>query len=120
MAATNWLVTIRRHGKECKVMTHKGTVAPLLDPTQADTVQWRNRTGQRIVVSIPQPVLSVGTAAIAVQIQEITSSAGPSSLSAVFKVDPTATPQAIPYSIWCDATNDWGVGHSDPEIIIEA
>jgi hypothetical protein len=120
-----FVVTIRKHGKGCKVGAHieatsggvttntPAGIAPVM--AYGDTVLWRNRSTDRIVVFVPSTD-PFG----AVHSEDIKNSADSKTPSTVSYNPSSGNSKTFPYAIWCDATNDWAVGNSDPEIIIEA
>ena len=114
---TRWILTVRKQKKVCKVITHKGTVTPILDVSAGDTVEWRNRTGDRMVINVPHPVLQLAGTTKLVQEEVATASS-----STQYTLAPATanSSKAYVYSIWCDQVEDWAIGNSDPEIIIEA
>jgi hypothetical protein len=106
-----FVLTVRKHGKTCKVMA-KGSVTPVL--ALADTVEWRNRTGDRVVVFFPHANV-FGTTLLKDVADGSSSGAFPVTL-----VVGAGNSKTFRYGIWCDQTDDWAVGNSDPEIIVEA
>ena len=115
--ATRWILTVRKQKKICKVITHKGTVTPILDVSATDTVEWRNRTDDRMVINVPHPILLVG--GVPKIVQEEVPSGGTSTQFSLAPTTPNSSKVYV-YSVWCQTSEDWAIGNSDPEIIIEA
>ena len=75
----------------------------------ADSVQWINRTNDKIIVSVKAGLFDPTPTSLWID--------GGSAESK--NVLNTAPPNLYPYSVFCYVTNNNAIGNSDPEIIIE-
>jgi hypothetical protein len=111
-------ITIKKTSSGCKVLP------PYPSLQVGDTINWRNRTGARIIVFFPHDT-ALGTVVAGVPNPKahfhLRIPAGGNDGPAEGALSQGAgTVVSFPYVIWCNATNDWAIGSSDPEIIIES
>ena len=98
-------ILVIRAGEVCKV------VPPVNIVREGDSVQWRNRTGDRITVFFRAGIFDEDDP-LALDIAD--------GNQASKTVEANAPYGVFPYSIFCYKTNNNAIGNSDPEIIVDA
>jgi len=95
------------------IVIQTGNVCRVIPPAEVHprggTVEWVNRTAQRITVFVRAGIFADGPTLMDID-------ANNSGSARVVKDAPYGL---FPYSIYCYATNNNAIGSSDPEIIIE-
>ena|SRR5438034_1216396 len=95
------------------IVIQTGNVCRVIPPVEIHprngTVEWVNRTAQRITVFVRAGIFDVGPTMLDIK----------PNTSETDTVREDAPYGLFPYSIYCHATNNNAIGSSDPEIIIE-
>ena len=99
------------------VRAEKGcaVVPPYAIVSVGDTVTWKNRTGDDIIVHFPHDNFFGVSVPPRVDIKILDGNA----ITTAGVANPAAGPRHFPYAVFCSATRSFAEGNSNPQIIVE-